>query len=179
MGVQEFYERMYGDNRPNPPKPSLYTSFLNRLLARWGWDRYQMTYRLLPGGESVLDIGCGDDLARIPLREKYQQVYGMDISRPRIDRMQKQFGHDPNIHLIVGDVNDRLSFADASFDAVVAIAIMEHAFDPYHITRESYRLLKRGGCFIVCVPNVALLGNRIRLLLGRCPVTSGEEGWDG
>ena len=179
MSVQDFYDQMYGDDKPGPPKPSLYSSLLNRLLIRFGIDRYRLTYQLLPGGDSVLDIGCGEDLTLMPLRNKYREVYGIDISKARIARMQKQFGDDSGIHLSVGDVNNRLSFQDASFDAIIAIAILEHIFDPYHFMRECYRLLKTGGCLIVHVPNVAVLGNRIRLLMGKFPVTSGETGWDG
>ena len=179
MSVKEFYEKMYGDDKANLPRPSLYSSILDRLLRRFGIDRYRLTYQLLPGGDSVLDIGCGEDLTLMPLRSKYREVYGIDISKPRIERMKEQFGHDPGIHLSVGDVNERLSFEDASFDAIIAIAILEHIFDPYHIMKECYRLLKRGGCLIVYVPNVAVLGNRIRLLMGRFPATSNEAGWDG
>ena len=179
MSVQDFYDDMYRHDKPNKPRFSLYTSVLNRMLARFGVDRYRLTYQLLPGGDSVLDVGCGEDLTLMPLRSKYREVYGIDISKTRIERMQERFGHDPGIHLSVGDVNSRLSFADASFDAIIAIAILEHIFDPYHFMRECYRLLKTGGCLIVYVPNVAVLGNRIRLLMGKFPVTSNEEGWDG
>jgi len=176
MGVREFYERIYQDDKPNQPKPSLYTSILERTLGRFGVNRYELTYQVLPGGNSILDIGCGEDLTLMPLWNKYREIYGIDISKPRIERMQKQFGNNPSIHLSVEDVNNRLSFEDASFDTITAIAVLEHIFDPYHFMKECHRLLKPGGQLIVHVPNVALLGNRARLLIGKLPVTSGTEG---
>lgn len=143
-------------------------------------NRYELVFRVLPGGDSILDIGCGEDLTVMPLRNKYREVWGIDVSKPRIDRMQKQFGHDPGVHLSVADVNEKLAFKDASFDAIISIAVLEHIFDPYHLVKESYRLLKPGGILAIHVPNVAWLGNRLRLLCGRLPVTSGAEGgWDG
>lgn len=179
MGVKEFYENMYRDDKPNRPKPSLYSRILEHTLGKLIVDRYKHTYPVLPGGDSILDIGCGEDLTLMPLWNKYREVYGIDISEPRIKRLQKQFGDNPAIHLSVEDVNDKLSFRDASFDTIMAIAVLEHIFDPYHFMKECYRLLKPGGHLIVHVPNIAWLGNRLRLLMGILPVTSTGEGWDG
>jgi ubiquinone/menaquinone biosynthesis C-methylase UbiE len=180
VSVKEFYEKMYADNHSNLRKPALYSTILGRILARFMRNRYELAFQALPGGDTILDIGCGEELMEMPLRDKYQEVYGIDISAPRIARMQKQFGNDPGIHLGVADVNEKLDFEDASFDAVMVIAVLPYIFDPYHLMKESYRLLKPGGFLIVHVVNAAWIGNRLRLLMGRLPVTSSaEQGWDG
>lgn len=109
MGVKESYEKMYRRDRrdrPNQPKPSLYTSILERMVGRFGVNRYELTYQALPGGNSILDIGCGEDLTLMPLWNKYREIYGIDISKPRIDCMQEQFGNKAGIHLRVEDVNN-------------------------------------------------------------------------
>ncbi len=173
MGVKEFYDDMYRDDKPQQTRLPLYSRILSATLGRFSVNRYELTYQVLPGGDTILDIGCGDDLTLLPLWEKYEKVYGIDISPTRIERMQQQFGDNPDIHLSVGDVNNRLDFADVSFDTIIALAVLEHIFDPYHIIEECHRLLKPGGYCIVHVPNVGWLGNGIRLLAGRLPVTAG------
>lgn len=175
MGVKEFYEKMYGDNRTDKPKQP----FLYRKLRRFELHRTDLTFENIPGGERVLEIGCGDGELLFKLKNKYQEVWGIDIAKPRIDRIKRKVEREVGVHVRVEDVNQRLDFEDAYFDTIVASAVLEHLFDPYLIMRECHRLLCFKGTLIVYVPNVAYLPNRIRLLFGKLPVTSEEAGWDG
>ena len=170
MGVGEFYQKTYEDNRPNLPKHSLYSRIMERLFGRFIIDRYKLTFQVLPEGESILDIGCGGDLTVMPLWEKYREVYGIDVSKTIIERTQKEFSDKPGMHLAVGDINEKINLPDDSFDTIIAVAVMEHIFDPYHLMKESYRMLKAGGCLVVLVPNIAWLGNRITTgkITGNC-----------
>lgn len=52
----------------------------------------------------------------------------------------------------VRGVGESLPFADASFDAVVSIAVLEHVRDPFRCAAELVRVLKPGGELICCVP---------------------------
>jgi SAM-dependent methyltransferase len=80
----------------------------------------------------------------------------------------------------VVDLNaDPLPFPEAHFDGVVHLAVLEHVFDPFAVIREVRRVLRPGGEFVIAVPNVASLTNRLRILFGRIPVTSSDAGWDG
>ncbi|MDD5082498.1 MAG: class I SAM-dependent methyltransferase [Dehalococcoidales bacterium] len=175
MGVKEFYEEMYGDQPRSKPK----LSYLYRKLRRFELNRYDITERLAPGGVSLLDIGCGDGELLCRLKDKYQELWGIDIAEPRIDRIKKRLEQDCKIHVRVEDTNEKLNFADSSFDTITVVSVLEHVFDPYHLIRECHRLLRPGGTLIVQVPNVAWFPNRIRMLLGKLPVTSDESGWDG
>ncbi|MBA7640569.1 Ubiquinone biosynthesis O-methyltransferase [subsurface metagenome] len=130
----------------------------------------------------MLDIGCGDGGLLLRLRNKYREVWGIDIAQPRIDRIQKKFGNESNIHIRVEDINEKIDFEDGFFDTITVVSVLEHVFDPYHLIRECHRLLCVGGCLIVQVPNVANAPNRMRLLIGKLPVTTDNlegEGWDG
>lgn len=175
MGVKEFYEAIYGDDSTRKMKlPFLYCK-----LRKFEVNRYELAYQVAPGGNSLLDMGCGDGELLLRLKDKYQEVWGVDIAKPRIGRIQKKIGSQSHIHVKVADTNQQLDFEDSSFDTITAISLLEHIFDPYHFIKECHRLLNKGGTLIVQVPNVAWLPNRMRLVMGKLPATSDALGWDG
>lgn len=176
MSVKKFYEGMYGDNRAGQLKS---LPFLYRKLRRFELDRYDLTCQFAPGGDSLLDIGCGDGELLFLLKDRYKELWGIDIAKPRIDRIKKKIGSESGIHVSVADANGQLDLKDSSFDTITAIAVLEHIFDPYHFIRDCHRLPKKGGTLMVQVPNIAWLPNRLRLAMGKLPVTSDAPGWDG
>lgn len=176
MGVKDYYEREYGDESSR----KLRLPFLYRKLRRFELDRNDLACQLSPGGNSLLDIGCGDGELLLLLKDRYRQVYGIDVAKPRINRIRKKCRNESNIHVILGDVNQQLPFENDSFDTITAIAVLEHIFDPYHLMKECHRLLHKRGTLIVHVPNIAWLPYRIRLLMGKVPEVPSSEGeeWD-
>lgn len=64
---------------------------------------------------------------------------------------------------------DPLPLDDGSVGVVVANQILEHVKEIFWIFDQVSRVLADGGHFIVGVPNLASLHNRILLLLGRQP----------
>jgi SAM-dependent methyltransferase len=52
---------------------------------------------------------------------------------------------------IIG-VGEELPFKDATFDAVLSIAVLEHVRDPFTCSKEIVRVLKPGGKLLCCVP---------------------------
>jgi 2-polyprenyl-3-methyl-5-hydroxy-6-metoxy-1,4-benzoquinol methylase len=60
-----------------------------------------------------------------------------------------------------------LPFADASFDYVSYLDVIEHhPHSPKRVLEEIRRVLKPGGCVIISTPNQASIYNRITLLTG-------------
>lgn len=59
------------------------------------------------------------------------------------------------------NVDEGLPYPDASFDAVVAIEVMEHTRTPYRVLGEIARVLRPGGMLIFSVPNVGHMLSRI------------------
>lgn len=55
---------------------------------------------------------------------------------------------------VLGD-NERLPFADASFDGVLSLAVLEHVKNPFASAKELVRVLRPGGKLLAVVPLLA------------------------
>ena len=110
------------------------------------YQRFADTLReCIPPGAVVLDAGCGSGrIFRYELAPGCR-VVGVDIGAELRD--------NPNVaDRIRGDVQ-RLPFADASFDAVLAGHVVEHLSRPGVAMAEVARVLKPGGRFLLLTPN--------------------------
>jgi SAM-dependent methyltransferase len=83
-------------------------------------------------GGTVLDCGAGFRSSRMP------NVINLEISNYRSTDM-----------LAAGEA---LPFKDASFDAVLSLAVLEHVRDPFACAREMLRVVKPGGQIMCSVP---------------------------
>lgn len=185
MNPRELYEKQYGEGKLE--QASSFT-LLRRLFKKQDLSREDITIKFLKGKRGViLDVGCGSGSLLFKVRDSFDKLYGIDISKNRIKKAKiiaKKFGDSNKFSFLVQDINKKINFPDNFFDVVTAIAIVEHIFDPYFVIDEIYRILKRGGIFIIEVPNIAYLKYRVQLLFGKLPVTSSplnwrEIGWDG
>ena len=112
----------------------------------------------------VLDVGCGDSMTSGPtIRAAGLDYQGIDISPTAIALATKN-GYSATV---VDDIAT-LPYADATFDAVVCIEVIEHLFDPLTAVKEIRRVLKPVGRFVVSTPNTAFWRRRFDyFLLGR------------
>jgi methionine biosynthesis protein MetW len=181
--VERFYEHMYAEGRQGrPPRGVIGRLFTS--LRGFELHRVPAVFSLLEPGHRLLDLGCGDGtLLALARSSKFADVYGVDIAPAVLKRAQNTctelLGDLNGITIRHADLNDTLPFADGFFDAVTAIAVVEHIFDPYFSVKELHRVLTPQGQLIIEVPNLAWLPRRVDVLLGRLPVTGDEEGWDG
>ena len=102
-------------------------------------------------GACVLDVGGGAFHERLRARGHQWQSYA--VIEPANALLPAA---DPLIHRIVGTA-ERLPFADASFDVVLAIQVLEHVFDPQVASKEMYRVLRPGGELIILAPQSGTL----------------------
>lgn len=94
-------------------------------------------------GGVVLDIGCAEQEPRAHLRAGTQYV-GLDYYRTATD----WYGTRPDVF---ADAHD-LPFADARFDAVLLLDVLEHLPDAQAAVAEVARVLRTGGTFVLQVP---------------------------
>lgn len=92
-------------------------------------------------GTAVLDIGCGSGLALWLADQRGARTSGIDIAAPLLAVAQRRL---PAADLREGGL-DVLPFADASFDAVLAINALQFAAVPASALREVHRVLRPGG----------------------------------
>jgi len=75
--------------------------------------------------------------------------------------------HDIPFHS-VNLKNHKLPFESNSFDVVIICEVIEHLnFNPLLVLKEINRILKKGGCIYIGMPNQAYILNRIKLLVGK------------
>ena len=182
-GVTRFYERMYAEGRASKAPGGILGRMFAR-LRRFELHRIPATFSLLEPGDRLLDVGCGDGtLLALARTAKFSEVYGIDVAasvvRRTEDTCKRMLGSLAGVAVQQSDLNQALPFPDGFFDAVTAIAVIEHIFDPYFTVAEINRVLRVGGQFIMEVPNLVWMPRRRDVTFGRLPVTGDEEGWDG
>ncbi len=67
------------------------------------------------------------------------------------DRERVLASSDPRVHVAYGD-GCAMEFADASFDSVLNVQVLEHVFEPLRMVEEVARVLRPGGTAIFLVP---------------------------
>ncbi|MEI0549395.1 methyltransferase domain-containing protein [Brachyspira intermedia] len=95
----------------------------------------------------LLDIGAGTGYLINMLKDKEMaEFYGLDLSEEMI-RIAKSKNIE-NAQFILGSAN-KLPFDDDAFDIVTCIQSFHHYPYPNEAMREAYRVLKKGGLYIL------------------------------
>lgn len=100
-------------------------------------------------GRRILDAGCGSGPLSAALRDRGALVTGIDASARMLALARRRLGDDVPLHL--GDLSDRLPFADGAFDAVVASLVLHYLEDWGPTLAELRRVLRPGGRLIASV----------------------------
>jgi len=126
------------------------------------------------GSAKILDIGPGGGTMIIVLKEFGCQCVGINPNMVFADQI---FMTKSRVPCIIGEIEvDGLPFADAIFDGVLFMAVIEHFHhSPKFPLMEINRVLKPGGFLYVDTPNSRDFRARIRPWFGRSnfpPLTS-------
>ncbi len=120
---------------------------------------------LVPTGSRVLDLGCGDGSLLAHLQaSKGCSGYGVEIDDENLRRCVAR-----GVAALQLNLEDGLAlFEDKSFDVVLQLDTLQHLRNTERMLRETARVGRIG---IVAFPNFAHWPNRLRVALGRMPVT--------
>lgn len=125
------------------------------------FDRYIQSWENL----QVLDVGCGGGFTCEYLAKRGAIVSGIDQSQPCIQVAQQHALHH---HLSIRyqhGVAEKLPYADATFDVVVCVDVLEHVADLRQTVSEIYRVLKPEGIFCFDTINQTLKSKLIMIWL--------------
>lgn len=156
----------------DPSKTKIF--FKDHAKARFGkaWEvnasdfvRIKILLDLIGSGKKVLDVGCYDGTISALIKEGGNEVLGVDISERAVELAKGK-----GIEARVADMSNRLPFPDSFFDVIFAGEVVEHILDVDFLMAEIKRALKEHGFVVITTPNLASLGRRILLLLGKNPL---------
>jgi SAM-dependent methyltransferase len=118
-------------------------------------------------GDDVLDLGAGTgaDLAIAREVKPDARLQAVEVHPPYAAALEAQGIRVLRLNL----ERDPLPLPDASLDVVIANQVLEHVKEIFWILHEVSRVLRVGGHFVVGVPNLASLHNRLLLLAGLQP----------
>jgi len=101
--------------------------------------------------EVILDLGCGDGVWYNELNKRGINVVGIDISQNYVVKAKNRaLKMGFNYKLVLGDAQS-LCFKDEIFDKLFSICTFEHIPCDEKAFRESFRVLKPGGLFVLSV----------------------------
>ena len=128
-------------------------------------ERLGLIAKRVDAGEKVLEVDCGPGVLASMMQERGARVTGTDLSAVAVERARAK-----GISAQQVDIDSEpLPFPDVSFDTVVSNSMVEHRFFPERCFDEFARVLKPGGKFIVCLPNIAHWLCRYWIISGRFP----------
>lgn len=99
----------------------------------------------------ILDYGAAGGLFSSQLHGLgFRGIYGLDIDDYLSDENRKLLKDFKTADLSY----DKIPWPDNSFDVITAWCVLPHLENPHHCIRETLRILKPGGLFILSIPHI-------------------------
>ena len=126
---------------------------MDEIMEIFKYDRVkkqmEVFTRVLPKNERILEGGCGLAPYLIRLRQLGFQVEGIDYNEAPL---KKALSFDATLPLRTGDVA-AIPYPDETFGGYISLGVIEHFTEgPLKAIREAQRVLKKGGVFVLMVP---------------------------
>lgn len=107
----------------------------------------------------LLDVGCGHGLQTRLLAQRASKAVGIDLSVNAVGRAKanQAIGRDAERCEFRKDTIESAGFADASFDRIFSVCVLEHIPDDESVLRECYRVLKPGGKIVFSIDSLGTI----------------------
>jgi len=112
----------------------------------------------------ILDVAAGAGCAAQRIQDNYPAEMVCNDASPTAIRILANMGLN-TVSFDLDDEKKPFPYADGSFDAVVALATIEHMINVDHFVEEIHRILADNGYFYVSAPNYNGLNYVIPFLL--------------
>jgi 2-polyprenyl-6-hydroxyphenyl methylase/3-demethylubiquinone-9 3-methyltransferase len=116
----------------------------NLVPARLAWFDRHVAWE----GAAVLDLGCAGGFMAEALAARGAAVTGLDPAEGAVRAAREQARRSGSGARYDVGVGEALPYADASFDHVVCVDVLEHVSDLAQVLRETERVLRPGGLFL-------------------------------
>lgn len=129
---------------------------------------YSRAKNMIPSGskeQKILELGGGlGEFSRILKDSGFQDITFADGSSECVQKAKSA-----GLAATLCNFNEKLPFADNSFDGIFALEVIEHIELAENLLEEINRVLKDDGWLIISTPNVAYWKFRVYALLGYPP----------
>lgn len=149
------------------------TEFLNygrEIIQDWGAEH---AARIASREVVLYDLGCGHGTDLVNIKSAADKRFGRIawklLGIENFSEYQKECKALGIQTFAVDLEKDSYPGKDGSVDVLIANQVLEHTKEIFWIFSEASRLLRPGGRFIIGVPNLASLHNRLLLLFGEQP----------
>ena len=151
MGISQQITRIYFNLVYNPVydfttgKLAAYRRLQSRCVGKFRFN----------DGEKVLciGVGTGNELLNILEKDCKVQVVGVDYSDAALRRARRKTADlGSEVTLLRMDARN-LQFPEESFDKVLCVHVMDFIDDILGTTEEIFRVLKKGGQFVITYPS--------------------------
>lgn len=100
-------------------------------------------------GQQILDIAAGTGISSAALAKYGANIVGADFSPGMLSFARARYGKNPLISFVEADAMN-LPFDNYSFDAVTISFGLRNIQNPVRAITEFVRVLKPGGCLVIC-----------------------------
>jgi ubiquinone/menaquinone biosynthesis C-methylase UbiE len=134
-----------------PTPPDLSARFVHHVLTD---DRRIESYQhLLDPAETFLDVGCGAGVLVRAAQRRFRTAVGLDVGFRWLIVARRGLEEAGLPARLVCGCADHLPFADATFDTVASVALLEHVPDAPTALKEFARVRRPSGQVVVWTSN--------------------------